>query len=141
MWYPSSNRDEDRYENPDTFDVTRDPEHQAFGAGGRHFCLGTASNPSDCCSYRARAQVVPLAAVTLAAMTPRNISGSVGDAGGSMTTTELIAKLKSDDPDGEREVVIWDRDEEVIKGVRQVELSDDRVVVEVTAELRHHAPA
>jgi cholest-4-en-3-one 26-monooxygenase len=42
MWYPSSNRDEDRYENPDTFDVTRNPEHQAFGAGGRHFCLGTA---------------------------------------------------------------------------------------------------
>ncbi|HEY5142878.1 MAG TPA: cytochrome P450, partial [Solirubrobacteraceae bacterium] len=23
-------------------DVTRNPEHQAFGAGGRHFCLGTA---------------------------------------------------------------------------------------------------
>ncbi|PTL60278.1 cytochrome P450 [Paraconexibacter algicola] len=42
MWYPSSNRDEDVYENPDTFDVTRNPEHQAFGAGGRHFCLGTA---------------------------------------------------------------------------------------------------
>jgi hypothetical protein len=99
------------------------------------------SNPSDCYGYRARAQVVPLAAFTLAAMTPRNISGSVGDAGGSMTTTELIAKLKNDDPDGEREVVIWDRDEEVIKGVRQVELSDDRVVVEVTVELRHHAPA
>ena len=31
-----------RYEDPDTFDVTRNPEHQAFGAGGRHFCLGTA---------------------------------------------------------------------------------------------------
>ena len=42
MWYPSSNRDEDRYEDPHTFDVTRNPEHQAFGAGGRHFCLGTA---------------------------------------------------------------------------------------------------
>jgi cytochrome P450 len=42
MWYTSSNRDETRYENPDTFDVTRNPEHQAFGAGGRHFCLGTA---------------------------------------------------------------------------------------------------
>jgi cholest-4-en-3-one 26-monooxygenase len=42
MWYPSSNRDEDRYEDPDRFDVTRNPEHQAFGAGGRHFCLGTA---------------------------------------------------------------------------------------------------
>jgi cholest-4-en-3-one 26-monooxygenase len=42
LWYPSSNRDEDRYEDPDRFDVTRNPEHQAFGAGGRHFCLGTA---------------------------------------------------------------------------------------------------
>jgi cytochrome P450 len=42
MWYPSSNRDETRYDDPDRFDVTRNPEHQAFGAGGRHFCLGTA---------------------------------------------------------------------------------------------------
>jgi cholest-4-en-3-one 26-monooxygenase len=42
MWYASSNRDESRYEDPDHFDVTRNPEHQAFGAGGRHFCLGTA---------------------------------------------------------------------------------------------------
>jgi cholest-4-en-3-one 26-monooxygenase len=42
MWYPSSNRDETRYEDPDRFDVTRNSEHQAFGAGGRHFCLGTA---------------------------------------------------------------------------------------------------
>ncbi len=42
MWYPSSNRDEARYEDADRFDVTRNPEHQAFGAGGRHFCLGTA---------------------------------------------------------------------------------------------------
>src|SRR3954453_19432222 len=42
MWYASSNRDEARYEDPDRFDVTRNPEHQAFGAGGRHFCLGTA---------------------------------------------------------------------------------------------------
>ena len=24
------------------FDLRRKPEHQAFGAGGRHFCLGTA---------------------------------------------------------------------------------------------------
>jgi cytochrome P450 len=42
MWYVSSNRDESRYEDPDHFDVTRNPEHQAFGAGGRHYCLGTA---------------------------------------------------------------------------------------------------
>jgi cytochrome P450 len=42
MWYVSSGRDSERYEDPDRFDVRRDPEHQAFGAGGRHFCLGTA---------------------------------------------------------------------------------------------------
>jgi cholest-4-en-3-one 26-monooxygenase len=42
MWYVSSNRDESRYEHPDRFDVTRATEHQAFGAGGRHFCLGAA---------------------------------------------------------------------------------------------------
>src|SRR6476659_6770730 len=42
MWYVSSNRDEDRFEDPDRFDLRRRAEHQAFGAGGRHFCLGTA---------------------------------------------------------------------------------------------------
>jgi cholest-4-en-3-one 26-monooxygenase len=42
MWYPSTGRDENTYQDPDRFDVTRKPEHQAFGAGGRHFCLGTA---------------------------------------------------------------------------------------------------
>ena len=58
-----------------------------------------------------------------------------------MTTAELIAKLKSDDPDGVRDVVIWDTDEELIKGVKRVELSDDRVVVEVAVELHQHAAA
>jgi cytochrome P450 len=42
MWYVSSNRDETRYQEPDRFDLRRKAEHQAFGAGGRHFCLGTA---------------------------------------------------------------------------------------------------
>src|SRR3954454_1124758 len=42
MWYASSNRDASRYEDPHRFDVRRNPEHQAFGAGGRHFCLGAA---------------------------------------------------------------------------------------------------
>jgi cholest-4-en-3-one 26-monooxygenase len=42
MWYVSTNRDENRYEDPHHFDVRRNPEHQAFGAGGRHFCLGAA---------------------------------------------------------------------------------------------------
>jgi cytochrome P450 len=42
MWYVSSNRDETKYDDPDRFDVARNPDHQAFGAGGRHFCLGAA---------------------------------------------------------------------------------------------------
>jgi cytochrome P450 len=42
MWYVSSNRDEDVFERPNQFDVKRDPDHQAFGGGGRHFCLGAA---------------------------------------------------------------------------------------------------
>jgi cholest-4-en-3-one 26-monooxygenase len=42
MWYVSSNRDETRFQDPDRFDIHRNAEHQAFGAGGRHFCLGTA---------------------------------------------------------------------------------------------------
>jgi hypothetical protein len=46
-----------------------------------------------------------------------------------MTTAELIAKLKSDDPHGVREVVIWESDEELATGVERVALRDDRVVV------------
>jgi cytochrome P450 len=42
LWYVSSNRDESCHEDPDRFDLLRTTEHQAFGAGGRHFCLGTA---------------------------------------------------------------------------------------------------
>jgi cytochrome P450 len=42
MWYVSTNRDEDHYDDPDRFDARRNPDHQAFGAGGRHFCLGAA---------------------------------------------------------------------------------------------------
>ncbi len=40
MWYVSSSRDESVYEEPNRFDITRGADHQAFGAGGRHFCLG-----------------------------------------------------------------------------------------------------
>ncbi|WCO66139.1 cytochrome P450 [Iamia majanohamensis] len=41
IWYISANRDEDHFDDPFTFDITRDPNpHIAFGGGGPHFCLG-----------------------------------------------------------------------------------------------------
>ena len=41
LWYNSANRDESKFANPWTFDVTRDPNpHLGFGGGGAHFCLG-----------------------------------------------------------------------------------------------------
>ena len=39
MLYPSANRDADVFDNPDSFDVERNPQHLAFGMGN-HFCLG-----------------------------------------------------------------------------------------------------
>jgi cholest-4-en-3-one 26-monooxygenase len=42
FFHASANRDEDVFDEPDTFDVGRDPNpHMAFGGGGPHFCLGT----------------------------------------------------------------------------------------------------
>jgi cytochrome P450 len=42
LWYVSGNRDETVFDRPDEFDITRGDlkEHQGFGAGGRHSCLG-----------------------------------------------------------------------------------------------------
>ena len=42
-WFASGNRDETMFENPNKFDVTRNPnEHMTFGRGGPHMCLGNA---------------------------------------------------------------------------------------------------
>lgn len=41
MWYPAANRDEDVFDDPYAFDITRRPNnHLAFGGYGGHFCLG-----------------------------------------------------------------------------------------------------
>jgi cytochrome P450 len=41
LCYPSANRDERVFANPDDLDITRWPnDHVAFGGGGPHFCLG-----------------------------------------------------------------------------------------------------
>jgi cytochrome P450 len=40
LWWPSANRDESVFGEPDTFDIRRSPNpHQSFGHG-RHHCLG-----------------------------------------------------------------------------------------------------
>ena len=39
LWYPSANRDEEIFDDPQTFDIHRKPDHLAFGVG-EHFCLG-----------------------------------------------------------------------------------------------------
>ncbi len=41
MWHVSGNRDDEVFDDPFRFDITRSPnDHVAFGGGGAHFCLG-----------------------------------------------------------------------------------------------------
>lgn len=42
LMYPSANRDPDHFTDPETFDVTRDPNHHIAFGFGTHFCLGAA---------------------------------------------------------------------------------------------------
>jgi cytochrome P450 family 142 subfamily A polypeptide 1 len=43
LLYPSANRDERVFDDPDVFNVARDPNpHVAFGGYGNHFCLGNS---------------------------------------------------------------------------------------------------
>jgi cholest-4-en-3-one 26-monooxygenase len=41
LWYPAANRDEEVFDDPDKFDLGRNPnDHLSFGIG-EHFCLGS----------------------------------------------------------------------------------------------------
>jgi cholest-4-en-3-one 26-monooxygenase len=43
IFYASANRDADVFDEPDVFDIARNPNpHAGFGGGGAHFCPGTS---------------------------------------------------------------------------------------------------
>jgi cytochrome P450 len=69
LYYPSANRDEAHFADPDTFDVGRTPNHHlAFGGGGTHFCLG---------ANLARVEAAAIVPEVLARMTDLELTGPV----------------------------------------------------------------
>ncbi len=69
MFYPSANRDDTKFPDPDTFCITRTPNpHVAFGGGGTHFCLG---------ANLARVEASALLSEVLARMKNMELAGPV----------------------------------------------------------------
>lgn len=69
MYYPSANRDEAHFADPDTFDIGRTPNHHlAFGGGGTHFCLG---------ANLARVEAAAIVPEVLSRMTDLELAGPV----------------------------------------------------------------
>jgi cytochrome P450 len=67
MWYISGNRDETKFDAPDSFRVNRSPNaHMGFGGGGRHSCLG---------AHLARLELPILARLTLEHLTSPEPAG------------------------------------------------------------------
>jgi len=68
VWYPSANRDEDIFDAPDAFEVTRSPnDHLAFGVG-EHFCLG---------SHLARIEIIAIFEQLLVRMPDMQLAGPI----------------------------------------------------------------
>lgn len=82
LWYPSGNMDASVHECPHQLDIERNPDHQSFGAGGRHFCLGAAL---------ARLQLRVLFEETLSRFPEMTLAGEVEWLAAPMTPT--IARL------------------------------------------------
>jgi cytochrome P450 len=69
IFYPSANRDETQFADPDRFDITRTPNpHLAFGGGGTHFCLG---------ANLARVEATALVSEVLPRLTNLELAGPV----------------------------------------------------------------
>ncbi len=69
LWYIAANHDPAVYEDPHRFDLTRSPnEHEAFGGGGPHFCLGT---------HLARLEIKVMFEEVLARIPEMELSGEV----------------------------------------------------------------